>query len=330
MRVAVVTTSYPCSEGDPSGHFVRTEVRALAAAGHAVTVFAPGQAGHEVDGRICVRRLPHRSAFGWPGAMHRLRARPFRIFGALEFAWAARKALLRHRADLVVAHWIIPNGWPIALGTTAELEIVAHGSDVRLLCRLPRALRMKIVRGLLARGVRLRFVSSELRQRLAAGGLPELYQRSVVSQSPIDISSAPTRATARRDRGLRDDERLVLCVGRLVKPKRTELALAAASLLPRARIVVVGDGPELQTLQRSFPHAEFLGLLPRSVALGWIAAADLLISASREEGAPSAIREARALGVSVVAVASGDLVEWAKTDPHLFVLDRASWSLSRL
>ena len=46
----------------------------------------------------------------------------------------------------------------------------------------------------------------------------------------------------------------------------------------------------------------------------WIRASDLVVSASREEGAPTVVREARALGTPVVTTAAGDLVKWAELD----------------
>jgi glycosyltransferase involved in cell wall biosynthesis len=64
----------------------------------------------------------------------------------------------------------------------------------------------------------------------------------------------------------------------------------------------------------------FLGQLGRSQTLTWIAAADLVLTASLDEGAPTVVREARALGTPVVARAAGDLVEWARRDPGLVVL----------
>ena len=55
--------------------------------------------------------------------------------------------------------------------------------------------------------------------------------------------------------------------------------------------------------------------------LRWIAAADVLVSASAHEGAPSVVREARALGVPVVAVSAGDLAQWAERDAGLLLVD---------
>ena len=73
-------------------------------------------------------------------------------------------------------------------------------------------------------------------------------------------------------------------------------------------------------LAEAFPGAELLGRLPRSAALTWLAAADVVLSASRLEGAPSVIREARALGTPVVATPAGDLSGWAETDPDLWLV----------
>ncbi|HEX6765805.1 MAG TPA: glycosyltransferase, partial [Polyangiaceae bacterium] len=93
-----------------------------------------------------------------------------------------------------------------------------------------------------------------------------------------------------------------------------------------ASVVVVGDGPERATLERDFPHARFVGLLGRERALLWLAAADALLVASRDEGAPSVVREARALGTPVVALEAGDLREWQRSDPGLFVVPTPSAS----
>ena len=49
MRIVVATSSYPGTESDASGHFVRAHARRLArGAGAEVTVIAPGARG-EVD-----------------------------------------------------------------------------------------------------------------------------------------------------------------------------------------------------------------------------------------------------------------------------------------
>ena len=54
--------------------------------------------------------------------------------------------------------------------------------------------------------------------------------------------------------------------------------------------------------------------------LAWIAAADLLVSASRDEGAPTVVREARLLGTPVLAARAGDVERWAAQDPGITLL----------
>jgi glycosyltransferase involved in cell wall biosynthesis len=74
---------------------------------------------------------------------------------------------------------------------------------------------------------------------------------------------------------------------------------------------MIGDGPELPS---GDDLVDVRGRLPRSEALAWIANASALVSTSRVEGAPTVVREARALGVPVVAFPAGDLAKLAQLD----------------
>ncbi len=270
---------------------------------------------------VSVVPLPHAGLLGWPGALARARARPWRALAAPVFPAAAARALDKFGPfDRLIAHFIVPCGWPAALGSPAPLEVVAHGSDVRLLAALPRPLRVSIVGSLLARNARFRFVSRELRQMLAdSTGFAELNDADV-ELAALDLSDAPTREAARRQLGIAPDARVATIVSRLLASKRVAVALGAATLLPKTEVLVVGDGPELSRLRERYPRAHFLGRQPRPTALACIAAADVVLSASRDEGAPTVVREARALGVPVVAVSAGDLREWARDDAALFVV----------
>jgi glycosyltransferase involved in cell wall biosynthesis len=327
-RVVVVTTSYPTHPGDPSGHFVAAEAHDLVRSGRRVTVLAPAVRGavhphrEERDG-VEIRWLGAGTAFGWPGALARLGARPWRVAGAARFVLAARRALGELTdAERIVAHFLVPSAFPIAtVAPRTPLEIVVHGSDLRVVERLPAVVRRHLAQSLAAS--ELRFVSDELRERAGRALGPELLRRARVAPSPLECHGAGDRSAARRELGLEPDARLVVIVARLVASKRGERALRAARLVPGARAVVVGDGPERARLERLFPEAHFVGQLARPQALAWIAAADVLLSASEREGAPSVVREARALGTRVVAARSGDLETWSRRDPGLSVLGGA-------
>ncbi|HKO54170.1 MAG TPA: glycosyltransferase family 4 protein [Polyangiaceae bacterium] len=320
-RIAIISTSYPRQPGDAAGHFVQSEVTRLLRAGHEVHVFAPGSPVPASDGAE-LHWLGDHGAFGWPGALARLKERPARWLGVLEFCVRARAALRRQAPfTRVQAHFLVPCAWPIALSATpsSQLELIGHGSDVRAFCRLPGALRGPIARAWLARRASLRVTSSELATALRHAN-PELSSALRVEASPIDVEGVPTRRAARDALGIPEAKPLVLIVARLIPEKRVALALRALALIDALSAVVVGDGPELGPLRARFPNAHFTGFLPRSEALRWIAAADVLVSASAHEGAPSVVREARALGVPVVAVAAGDLADWATRDPGLLIV----------
>ena len=325
-ELVVVTTSYPRHPGDAEGHFVGAEVRRLCRTAN-VTVLAPGERAGSLWGERIVG-LPGGDAFGFPGALSRLRARPLRSLAAARFVTSAIEWLGRTPVpERIVAHFLLPCGFPVATralrGSSAQLEIVVHGSDARLFAGLPAG-RQHIARELLASRARLRFVSSELRSLLLASlkpGLAEqLAARSHVQPSPIDLEQTPPRLQARRLLGIAAEAKVAVVVARLVPEKRVEVALEACRRVRSLKSYVIGDGPERAHLERLFPDALFVGQVERPCALAHIAAADVLVSASLHEGAPSVVREARALGTPVVCLAAGDLQLWAESDPGLNVV----------
>ncbi|HEY8040334.1 MAG TPA: glycosyltransferase family 4 protein [Polyangiaceae bacterium] len=293
MRIAIVTTSWPGDEGDPCGHFVRAEARELERGGHAVEVVAP-----------------RGGAFGWPGVAARLRERPLRAIDAARWVAAARARVRRLDVERVVAHWAVPCAWPVGLAARgAELEIVSHGGDVRLLAGMPRVVRRRLVRALAARSMCWRFVSQALQRELCDVLDPETREavaRIAVVRAPSVEVPDVGEAVARRARELAG-RRVAVSVGRLVRGKRVDRAIEHVA---RARdldaLVVVGDGPErprLEALARARGvDATFVGLVPREEALAWIGAAEVVLHASQEEGLSTVLREAETLGTRVVVV----------------------------
>jgi teichuronic acid biosynthesis glycosyltransferase TuaC len=344
VRIVVVTTSYPRTAEDPSGHFVRSSALALAAAGHEVHVVAPGGSPFEPPrrrrGGVVVHRAGGGALFAWPGALARAKEAPWRALSAGPFAVGVRARLARiGRVDRAVGHWMVPSAFPLLLGVRAELEVVAHGADVRLLLGAPRFARDRVVASLLDRGAHFTFAAGSLLSALSAALSPSvaaaLGLAARVEPPPIDVPDGARAAGAalRGGLGLAPGEPLLVAVARLIPSKRVDLAIDAVSALGRpARLVVVGDGPERRALEaraaslglsapdpRGAP-VRFTGALPRREALAWVAAADALVHASEVEAAPTVIREARALGTPVVACDAGDVRAWAHDDAGIRVV----------
>ena len=341
MRVLVVTTSYPKNDEDPSGHFVRSSARALASQGHEVHVVAPGgtlfDAPRESLG-VTVHRAGGGALFAWPGALARAKESPLRLLSGAAFAAGALSRIARiGRVDRAVAHWIVPSAFPLLEATRAPIEAHAHGADVRLLRSLPRAITARVIGALLAKRTTFVFAARTLLDGLAHALPPELandlHGAAHVEAPPIDVPDAPRdRGAKRRGLGLADDAKLWVTVSRLVPGKRVELAIEAATEAGQA-LVVVGDGPERKALEERAASrgtkVVFVGALPRREAIAWIATADVLVHPSAMEGAPSVVREARALGVPVVACDAGDVRAWAEDDRGIVVADASAQAIAR-
>jgi teichuronic acid biosynthesis glycosyltransferase TuaC len=328
-EIYVVTTSYPEHAGDAQGHFVAAEVRRLCELG-GVTVLAPGRKQRSLAGERVVG-LGGGDAFGFPGALERLRAEPLRWLEAGKFVASAIAWLRRAPAPTrLIAHFLLPCGVPIATrglraDAASELELVIHGSDARLFAQLPLGQRW-LGQELIRARARLRFVSTEL-QQLVLGNLPAearaiLETRSCVEPCAIDVSSVLSRDRARRLLDISSARRVAVVVARLVERKRVQVALEACERVVGLESIVVGDGPERESLMRRFPNARFVGHVERPLALAYVAAADVLVSASLHEGAPTVVREARALGTPVVCLEAGDVRSWAAADAGIHVAPR--------
>jgi glycosyltransferase involved in cell wall biosynthesis len=154
-------------------------------------------------------------------------------------------------------------------------------------------------------------------EHLARGvGRPAQYV-TIPSGVPVESlrAQAPARDVARGDLGLAPDAFVVMGVGRLVPVKGFDVLVealpAVAAAVPSTCVVLVGDGPERDALERRVAalgladRVRFAGAQPDVVR--YLAAADVLAAPSRNEGMGRALVEALALGVPVVASVVGGI-----------------------
>ena len=270
MRVLTLTTSFPGGTGDPAGGFVEELASALRPLG--------------IDSDIeLLRAGPGGALATWERGSAWRRAR----LVADTLRLLARSS---RRADLILAHWLVPCGLP-ALWDRRPVVGVAHGGDVRILARHPG------LAGLVPRLAGVIAVSDAIARELT-------HPRTLVTPMGVAPTSGAVRIARRPDQPLR-----LTFVGRLVPIKGLATLLEATRQLPEVRLTVVGDGPERSLAARA-PHARFLGALTPSEVRSVLAATDLLcVPSVGAEGMPRVVFEAAALGVPCLASRVGGLPE---------------------
>jgi glycosyltransferase involved in cell wall biosynthesis len=151
---------------------------------------------------------------------------------------------------------------------------------------------------------------------LAARGIPR-SRLSVLHNGVRDLPLVPVGVVALRNQmGLDEDERVIVSVGRLSHEKgQADLIRAFSALRDRARLVIVGDGPDRPALERltrtlALDRSVIFAGLTSNVA-PYYAMADLFVLPSLSEGSPNALLEAMACSLPIVATRVGGVPEIA-------------------
>jgi glycosyltransferase involved in cell wall biosynthesis len=243
--------------------------------------------------------IPHQPlapAFEWdPGTARRLRA-----------------LLLGVGADVLHAH----SGHAVA-----QAALAATGSGARLVVARRVALPLRrnpLSRWKYWRADRIIAVSERVRQVLCRGGIAP--SRVGVVRSGVDLATPPRRANDELlgALGVVPDRPLVVMVSALVPPHKDPETFVAAVAAARAagcdcQALLIGDGPLRRTAERLCRALGLESVLRmvgyRSDALELLAAADVAVLSSRDEGLGTSLLDAMLGGVPVVATAAGGVRE---------------------
>ena len=335
-RVLFLTSNYPRWRDDTTTPFVHDLAAGLVTRGWAVTVLAPHApeaARSEVLDGVRVHRfrymLPERAqslCYGG-GALVNLRqsgGAKFQAPALVLAEWAATARRLATGADILHAHWALPQGFVAAATPRQQIPrvLTVHGGDVYglrggLVDRFSRfALRH-------ADRVTVGSAATEAVVRDLAG--PRVQLRRV--PIGVDVGRRPRAEVV--DEVRRDHRRgggpLLVFVGRVVEEKGVEDVVEAVALLapdlPDVSAVIAGTG---QHVERVRARASRLGVADRVHLPGWVppadvpswfAAADVAVAPSRigpggwTEGQGLSIIEAMAAGRPVVSTTTGGIPE---------------------
>jgi phosphatidylinositol alpha-1,6-mannosyltransferase len=334
LTVVMLTSSYPLYPGDMTAPFIEEIATGLAARGHAIHIVLPDHPRLKRDENAGgvhlhpfavapVRRWGE--TWGYAGSLAgdvaltkgAVALAPLALAGAVR---AMRRVAQDVRADCLHAHWVIPNGPPAAIvAARSHLPLVVslHGSDVFV------AERLKPIGWAARRAFRVATAitacSGDLANRAVTLGARKVdttvipYGVHGAQFRPVD---AAERAAVRGWFDLPPDTPLLLCAGRLVYKKGFAVAIAAFAMLAAmhsaARLVIAGDGPLKEELQR---QAHGLGVGERVIFAGrvdrdrhpqLVAACDVYLLPSvhdhrgNVDGLPNALLDALAAGCAVV------------------------------
>jgi glycosyltransferase involved in cell wall biosynthesis len=113
----------------------------------------------------------------------------------------------------------------------------------------------------------------------------------------------------------RENGRLLAFAGRLTPQKSLEVALDAVAAVEDVELVVAGDGPERERLERHAAsrglggRVRFLGAAPRADVLALFRTADATVLSSAWENFPHGVVESLAVGTPVLATRAGGVAE---------------------
>jgi glycosyltransferase involved in cell wall biosynthesis len=239
---------------------------------------------------------------------------------------------LRQQFDVINTHFVVPSG-PLghALARWQRLPNVlsVHGGDLfdpskRSSPHLHAPLRAA-VRWLLA-------AADDVvgQSRDTVRHVNELYGvRRDVGLIPLGIERPPARVAASRAAfGLSHEAFVMVTIGRLVARKATTqlVDVLAASAIPNAHLLVIGDGPDAAAIRQ---RAAELGVADRVHLAGQVAdaekyaalaIADAFVSTSQHEGFGLVFLEAMACGLAIVCYDRGGQTDFLASGETGFVV----------
>ena len=199
----------------------------------------------------------------------------------LSGAWTAVLAKWLHGIPLVVRA-----GYPWSFNYERESRSPARTFAVRALERLAVRAADRVV-----------VTSDAVGEYLVARHGVDPRRLRVVPNA-IDVERFAPPPPGRREKGL------IAFVGRLVPEKRLDVLVAAAAAVPGVRLLVVGDGPEGDSIANRAAAAgvplERAGTVPNAELPALLARAEVFALPSAYEGQPKALLEAMACGLPVV------------------------------
>ena len=236
--------------------------------------------------------------------------------------WRLWKTISEEKIDIVHSHTITGNFYARIAALLCPRSLISvttvHSLIIDELRGSPRISfkdRLRYLREKCTWGVVDHFitVSEAIKSRMLQSGIPE--RKITVVNNGVELPDLSWRVTyekfVKKELNAEDGEVIISIIGRLVPVKNHRLFLnAAKSVLeksPKAKFLVVGDGPLLHTLKE---ETRKLGISKAVIFTGWLhdvqkilSVTDIYVICSTVEGLNISVLEAMASGKPVVGTA---------------------------
>lgn len=314
LRIAYVTETWPPEVNGvalSATHFVRGLLRR----GHQVQLLRPRQVtdGQGTPGQT---QSIGPAGPGFAGLEERLSpGLPLPFYPQLRMGWSRVGTLQRQwqqwQPDLVHVATEGPLAWAalraarrLGLPVTSDFRTNFHAYSRHYRIGWLQGIVLNYLRAFHRRTDATMVPTDALRRELAAQGFTDL---SVVGRGVDTTLFTPDRRSEalRASWGAQPGDAVLLCVGRLAAEKNLLALVSAFRTLqachPRARLVLVGDGPLRDELRARCPQAIFAGQRSGAELAAHYASADLFAFPSLTETYGNVTPEAMASGLALVA-----------------------------
>lgn len=320
-KLLITGSTFPRWEGDTEPRFIFDYADAMAEY-YDVTVLvpaAPGAKDRERMSNVDVIRYHYCPVHKWetlcyPGAIvPRIKEKKIRILlvPLLFISLYSHMKKLLPEYDLVHAHWLIPQGIVQSFFKDKPYIVTGHGGDIS---SLNNGLFKTLKRNCLSNAKAITVVS-EFKQKELDKHFPG-YESQIISMG-VNTSLFNRKANYIHDYFHQGNRKVVLYVGRLAEIKGIDYLIRAMENIRDAILVIVGNGPERQSLEQLAGmcnvNVQFLGSKTHEELKTIYASADILAVPSitdrkgAQEGLPTVILEAMASELPVVASKTGGI-----------------------
>jgi glycosyltransferase involved in cell wall biosynthesis len=259
VKVLILTSSFPYSEGDHHSNYIFHQAQGQVEQGHEVHVVCPhipGTPFFEIMRGVQVHRFPYFYPFRfqrlasdtgmYPALRHSFLAMvqlPLFLISELSQAWRITR---RYQIDLVHSHWFVPSGLvgaTIAFIWKKPHVLTSHVLDVNLFGKFRSAL--PVLSAIVASADMITTNSSYTKQQIEAL-VPLPCPCRVI---PMGVCLPEHLPPLNRVRG-----HTILYVGRLVEWKGVDTLIRSMTIvkkaIPGSELIIIGEGPLRNTLER--------------------------------------------------------------------------------